>query len=330
MFMKDLVADFPKQLQKAISIAHSAQLSRATESINQVLISGLGGSGIGGSIVSEIVSNDAVCPIVINKDYSAPAFINQHTLAIICTYSGNTEETIHVLKHCIKAKAKITIITSGGEAAAIAKQEQIDCIMLPAGFPPRSCIGYSICQIINTLQFHQIISQHYLSEIEKTIALLDQEQHSIIKEATQIASQIYHKLPIIYTIGNTEGVAIRFRQQLNENSKMLCWHHVIPEMNHNELVGWTEKNEQLAVIVFRYSTDYYRSVKRLEVCKEVFSKYCQTIIEIHAKGESPMQRALYMIHIGDWISCAIADVKQVDAIDISIINHLKSELSKMD
>lgn len=330
MIMKDLVANFPKQLLNAVTIAHSAKLSTCSNTIQQVIISGLGGSGIGGSIVSEIVSNEAVCPILINKDYSAPAFINQHTLAIICTYSGNTEETIQVLKHCIKAKAKITIITSGGEAAAIAQQEQLDCIVLPAGFPPRSCIGYSICQIIHTLQFHQIIPQHYLGEIEKTALMLEQEQQNIIQEAAQIASKIYQKLPVIYTLGNTEGVAIRFRQQLNENSKMLCWHHVIPEMNHNELVGWTEKNDQLAVIVLRYSTDYYRSVKRLEVCKEVFSKYCKTIIEIHAKGESPIQRALYMIHLGDYISCEIADIKQVDAIDISIINHLKTELSKMN
>jgi glucose/mannose-6-phosphate isomerase len=329
MVMKQLVADFPKQLQKALAIAHAAQLNKSNDVINNVLISGLGGSGIGGSIVAEIVSSHAVCPIVINKDYSAPSFINQHTLAIICTYSGNTEETIQVLKHCVAAKAKITVITSGGEAVDIAQKNHLDCIHLPAGFPPRSCIGYSICQLIQVLQFHQIIPTHFLTEIEKSIVLLDREQQHIKQEALQVAEQIAYKLPVLYTLGNTEGVAIRFRQQLNENSKMLCWHHVIPEMNHNELVGWTEKNEQLAVIIFRYSTDYYRSLKRLEVCKEVFAKYCNTIIEIHAKGDSPLQAALYMIHLGDWISCWIADIKQVDAVDISIINHLKSELSKM-
>jgi glucose/mannose-6-phosphate isomerase len=329
MNMKDLVADFPKQLQKALLIAKSAELTKSAQTINNVFISGLGGSGIGGSIVSELVSSESKCPIIINKDYSTPKFINQNTLAVICTYSGNTEETIQVLKQCIEAKAKIAVITSGGQAAHIAEQYNLDYILLPAGFPPRSCIGYAICQIIKVLHFHQIIDTNHLLEVENTITLLEKEQQNIIVEATKVAQTIADKLPVIYTLGNTEGVAIRFRQQLNENSKMLCWHHVLPEMNHNELVAWTQKNENLAVVIFRYENDYYRTVKRLEVCKEVFSKYTNTIIEINAKGNSPVQRALYMIHIGDWISCLIADIKNVDAVDISIINHLKSELSKM-
>ncbi len=329
MNMKDLVADFPKQLQKALLIAQSAELKKSNNTINNVFISGLGGSGIGGSIVAELIAQEAICPIAINKEYTAPAFINEHTLAIICSYSGNTEETIQVLKHCIEAKAKITIITSGGEAMQLANQHQFDCILLPAGFPPRSCIGYSICQILKVLHFHAITAINHLAEVEGTIALLENQHAQIIDEAQKVAQAIYTKLPIIYTLGNTEGVAIRFRQQLNENSKMLCWHHVLPEMNHNELVGWTEKNDNLAVVIFRYENDYYRTLKRLEVCKEVFAKYTNTIIEINAKGNSALQRALYMIHIGDWISCLIADIKQVDAVDISIINHLKSELSKM-
>lgn len=329
MNMKELVADFPKQLQKALLIAQSAELNKSNQAIQNVFISGLGGSGIGGSIVSESVSAEAVCPISVNKDYSAPAFINKNTLAIICTYSGNTEETIQVLKYCIEVNAKITVITSGGEAAHLAEQHKLDYILLPAGFPPRSCIGYSICQIFKVLHFHGITPENHLAEIEKSISLLETSKNEILDEAAKVAQAIHNKLPIIYTLGNTEGIAIRFRQQLNENSKMLCWHHVIPEMNHNELVGWTEKNDHLAVIVFRYASDYYRSVKRLEVCKDVFSKYCSTIIEIQAKGNSQVQQALYMIHIGDWISCLIADIKNVDAVDISIINHLKSELSKM-
>jgi glucose/mannose-6-phosphate isomerase len=329
MNMKELVADFPKQLQKALLIAQSAQLKKSNKKINNVFISGLGGSGIGGSIVSELVSHEAICSININKDYTAPAFINENTLAIICTYSGNTEETIQVLKHCIQAKAKITVITSGGEAAHLAEQNGLDYILLPAGFPPRSCIGYSICQLLKVLHFHQITSTNYLDEVENSISLLLHENKNILDQAQTVASSIANKIPIIYTLGNTEGVAIRFRQQLNENSKMLCWHHVLPEMNHNELVGWTQKNDDLAVVIFRYESDYYRTIKRLEVCKQVFAKYCSTIIEIHAKGTSPLQRAFFMIHLGDWISCLIADIKKVDAVDISIINHLKEELSKM-
>lgn len=330
MNMKDLVASFPEQLTKALAISNQALLKNSDTSINNVFISGLGGSGIGGTIVAELVGNNAKYPIIINKAYSIPAFINENTLAIICTYSGNTEETIHVLKLCIEAKAKITVITSGGEAEQLAIQHHLDCIMIPSGFPPRSCIGYSICQIIKVLQFHQVVNHNYLSEVEYAIDLLQKNKTDIHQEAEKLAQIIHNKLPVIYTLGSTEGVAIRFRQQLNENSKMLCWHHVLPEMNHNELVGWTQEDEQFAVVIFRYEDDYYRTVKRLEVCKEVFAKYTSTIVEVYAKGNTPLQRALYMIHLGDWISCYIADIKQIDAVDISIINHLKSELSKIN
>jgi glucose/mannose-6-phosphate isomerase len=249
--MNDLVADFPKQLQKALLIAQSAQLNKANNSIQNVFISGLGGSGIGGSIVAELISQEITCPISVNKDYFSPAYINENTLAIICTYSGNTEETIQVLKQCIEAKAKITVITSGGEAAQIAEKHKLDYIVLPAGFPPRSCIGYSICEILKVLHFHKITEVNHLPEVESTITLLENQHQQILAEAEKVAKAIHNKLPIIYTLGNTEGVAIRFRQQLNENSKLLCWHHVLPEMNHNELVGWTEKNDNLAVIVFQ-------------------------------------------------------------------------------
>jgi glucose/mannose-6-phosphate isomerase len=317
-------------LRKAIAISKEAKLSLHQLPINNVFISGLGGSGIGGSIVSELVQEVAHCPIQINKDYFIPAYINENTLAIICTYSGNTEETIQVLKLCIERKAKITIITSGGEALQLAEAHGLDHIVLPGGFPPRSCIGYSITQIFKTLVFQGICKVSFESELENAALLLETEQNNIRKAALSYAQLLIGKLPIIYTLGATEGVAIRFRQQINENSKMLCWHHVLPEMNHNELVAWTEKNENLAVIIFRYENDYYRTVKRLEVCKEVFKKYTNTIFEIHAVGATPIERAMYMIHIGDWISCEIADIKKVDAVDISIITHLKDELSKIN
>lgn len=327
--MNKLVADFSSQLQKALLIAQSAQLNTSSNPIQNVLISGLGGSGIGGSIVAEIVAQEATCPITINKDYFTPAFVNQNTLAIICSYSGNTEETIQVLKKCIELKAKVVIITSGGEAAKIAEANSLDYILLPAGFPPRSCIGYSIAQIIKVLGFFNIISSNYLNEIDGAIALLEKEEEDTKQKASEIAHKLVNKLPIIYSLGNTEGVSIRFRQQLNENSKMLCWHHVLPEMNHNELVGWADKQENVAVVIFRYSNDYYRNIKRLEVCKTVFEANCDTVIEITAKGNSPLQEALYLIHLGDWISCYIADIRQIDAVNIDIINHLKGELSKL-
>jgi glucose/mannose-6-phosphate isomerase len=109
---------------------------------------------------------------------------------------------------------------------------------------------------------------------------------------------------------------------------MLCWHHVFPEMNHNELVGWTEKNENLVVVTFHTSFDYARTKKRYDVCKPIFEKYSSGVIDITAKGDSKLEQFLYLINIGDWISCDIADLRGIDAVEVNVINHLKSELAK--
>ena len=143
-----------------------------------------------------------------------------------------------------------------------------------------------------------------------------------------LAKKMQGKLPVLYALGSSEGVIVRFRQQINENSKMLCWHHTFPEMNHNELVGWTEKNENLAVVTFHTSFDHSRTVKRYEICKPLFERYAGVVIDIHAKGQRKLEQFLYLIHLGDWISCYLADLKGVDPVEVNVITNLKNALSK--
>ncbi len=149
------------------------------------------------------------------------------------------------------------------------------------------------------------------------------------KNDKKVAEILHDKFPIIYAESSFEGVCIRFRQQINENSKKLCWHHVIPEMNHNELVGWTTKNDDLAVVLFRNDNDYFRTQKRMEVNKTVFEKFTSTIIEIHSKGNSQLEKAMYLLHLGDWVSYLLAEKKGIDVTEVDVITYLKDELAKI-
>jgi len=126
-----------------------------------------------------------------------------------------------------------------------------------------------------------------------------------------------------------EAVAVRLRQQLNENSKILCWHHVVPEMNHNELVGWRKENNDLAVIYLRNDDDYQRNQVRININKEIISSYTNTIIEIDSKGASLIERAIYLVHLSDWISFHLATLRGVDPVEIKVIDYLKGELGKV-
>jgi glucose/mannose-6-phosphate isomerase len=324
--MKTLIEQFPEQLTEALAIADKAVLT-AKNNIRNVVVTGLGGSGIGGTILSELVGDSCPIPVLVNKDYFLPAYVTKETLVIISSYSGNTEETLEAMKQAIEKDAEIICITSGGKVEEMAKANKIDVIKIPGGNPPRSCLGYSLVQLIKVFVHCSFVEVSLLTDIKKSIDLLNKEKESIKKEALRIAKLLQNKIPVIYSLGSCEGVSVRFRQQINENSKMLCWHHVFPEMNHNELVGWTTRNEDLAVITFRTSFDYKRTQKRYEVCKPVFEKYSSGVIDVFAKGESKLEQFLYLVNLGDWISLYLAELKNIDPVEVNIIDKLKKELA---
>lgn len=327
--MKKLVLDFPIQLQEALIIGKNHRFAASANEFNNVVVTGLGGSGIGGSIVQNFVFDKLKIPFTVNKGYSLPAFINKKSLVIVCSYSGNTEETIMAMQEAMKKKATIVCITSGGKIAEMASKKKFDCILVPAGMPPRSCLGYSLVQILFTLAGFGLIDYRFEREINAAIKQMKAGESETQKKANAIAKKILGKLPIIYASDNFEGVAIRFRQQINENSKMLAWHGVVPEMNHNELVGWRDDAQDKAVIILRNHDDYERVQTRIEINKKVIKKYTLNIIEIWSEGSSYWEKAFYLIHLTDWVSVFLADLRELDATEVKVIDFLKKSLSKV-
>jgi len=324
--MKDLIQRFPAQLKEALEIASKAELSPIKKPIHKAIICGLGGSGIGGTITKEILFNEAAVPIEVIKSYSLPAYVDEHTLVICSSYSGNTEEALECYDLAQKQKAKIVCITSGGKILESAKKDGNSFIVVPGGMPPRSCLGYSLTQLFHILSYYRLAPQKSV-EILASAENLEKEQETIIQEARSIAKKLDDKFPVIYSTSQYEGIAIRFRQQLNENSKVLGWHHVVPEMNHNELVGWSHAYTNVSVILFNDRDDNPRNKLRMDFCRKIFQKYASEIIEIQDKGATALEKVLYWIHLGDWISMCLAEQRNVDAMDIKVIDNLKQELA---
>jgi glucose/mannose-6-phosphate isomerase len=327
--MKALIKDFTNQIAHAIVIGNSYSPSEKRRKLSNVLISGLGGSGIGGTIAAEVAASEALVPIVTNNGYFIPGFVDDETLFLACSYSGNTEETVNSTNLAYEKGAKIVVISSGGKLKEMAEEHGWDYIGIPGGQPPRASLGLSFPQVLYALHLHGIISKKFEKELEATIKLLDDNEDAIKKEALEATEKLYGKIPVIYAADGFGGVATRFRQQINENSKMLCWHHVIPEMNHNELVGWRTKNDDLAVVLFRNESDYKRIQARMDINKGTFAEYTNTTVEIWSKGQSDLQRSLYLIHIGDWITYFLAEKKGIDETEVKVIDHLKGELAKL-
>lgn len=327
--MKQLIIDFTKQIAKAIEIGNAYSATETDRKFSNVLISGLGGSGIGGTIAAEVVAAEANIPIATNNGYFIPGFVGNDTLFLACSYSGNTEETVNAATLAADEGAKVVVISSGGNLKEMADANGWDYIGIPGGQPPRASFGLSFPEVLYVLAAFGIISKGFEAELEASIALLDETENAVQAEAAQITEKLTGKIPVIYAADGFGGVATRFRQQVNENSKMLCWHHVIPEMNHNELVGWRTKNDDLAVVIFRNESDYDRIQARMDINKGTFAEYTNTTVEIWSKGESDLQRALYLIHIGDWISLYLGEKKGVDITEVKVIDHLKGELNKL-
>lgn len=327
--MKKLIEDFTTHLEKAVKIGNNTTFHSPKNSISQVLICGLGGSGIGGTIITQLVADKCAVPVVVNKTYHIPAFVNENTLVICCSYSGNTEETLSMYELAKSKGAEIAIITSGGKFEELAKENGHNLLLIPGELPPRAAFGLSFPQLFFVFEKHGLIGNEFVSEIESSISFINQAEQEIQKEAHEIAAILFEKIPIIYCESAKEGVAVRFRQQLNENSKMLCWHNVFPELNHNELVGWRTKNQDLAVVILRSSEDFYRNKKRMEYSKQVIANYTDNILEVFAKGNSPLEEALYLIHKCDWASYLLTELKGIDSVEVDVITGLKDMLANL-
>lgn len=328
--MDKMIARFPEQLAEALQIAESVSLQKHTSPIRTVLVSGLGGSGIGGNFVQDLIGAECKVPILVNKGYDAPRWANKHTLAICSSYSGNTEETLNVFEQLRATGAKIVCVTSGGKLLELAKQHGFDYVQVPSGWSsPRACLGYSIVAQLAVLRGAKLISGRVFRQIEAGRKLIVRDQADIQKRAQKLAGFLADKTPVLYCADTNEAVAVRWRQQINENAKMLSWHHVLPEMNHNELVGWRTERPDVAVIWLRNRADNERTAVRMNIVKEIIEHFSGASIEVFSKGKSAAENMLYLVHLGDWMSFFLAQARQVDPVEIKVIEYLKNELAKI-
>lgn len=326
--MLEFISQFTTQLKDAKQIGTSASLKKSDKNITNVLICGLGGSGIGGKIVSQIAEGYSSIPILTHNTYSLPNFVNENTLVIASSYSGNTEETVSALEEALKRGSEIACITSGGKVGQIAKDNNLNHILVPGGNPPRAMLTYSLTQLLFVCNHYGLIDNNFKNDLEATITLLDANTEAIKKEARTITDIVKNTTILSYTDASFEGVGTRFKQQLNENSKTLGFSNVIPEMNHNELLGWTGGNESFSVIFLRNHSDNKRNQVRMDISKEVILGKTKTVVEAFSKGESLIEKTFYLIFLTDWISLFLADEYGVDSIEIKVIDRLKNELSK--
>lgn len=333
------VETFAEQCRQAVRIAQTVELppSYATANAN-IVIAGMGGSAIGGDLVKAIAEPYLSVPLLVQRYYSLPVFINENSLIFICSYSGTTEETIAACKQALAKKAKIVGVSSGGELSRLLISNNLPWLQIPGGLQPRAALGYlffPIVMLLSSLKLMPLLKD----DISEAITLLDNLSDSYAGEvnlaqnkAKQIATKIAGKVPIIYgSYPLGQVAAYRWKCQINENAKAPAFWHYLPEQNHNEITGWQNLKEissgHFVLIWLKDPQDLKQVKKREKVTTNLISSYFADVIEVEAQGSSNLSRLLSLVYLGDFVSVYLALLYQTDPSPVERIQQLKKALA---
>lgn len=325
--MRQLIADFPDQMRAAWRLTLEQPFDYAGFAPSAVLILGMGGSGIGGAVAARLLAPTSPVPVLTSSDYALPAWVGSSTLVIACSYSGTTEETLAAVRAAHAAGARIGCITSGGALGELAAAHGWPTHRIPGGHPPRSQFGHSLTGVLHHLHAAGLAPDALHAGLAHIGDFLAERAEDTLARAEEIADAMADRQIWLYADTALEAVAIRWRQQLNENSKLLVCHHVFPEMNHNELVGWEGAGPDEVVLMLQFPVDHPRTRIRMEICMDIFQELGADVVVIEPDGEDEMQRFFDLVHVGDWLSLLLAEAAGVDPVDIRNIDRLKNALA---
>jgi glucose/mannose-6-phosphate isomerase len=331
--MRKLIEGFTRQLTQSLRTGQSVDLVRPGSDIRNVLITGMGTSGIAAQLVESLTFGRIPIPVTVCKGYNIPQSVSPHTLFIACSYSGDTEETLASVHKAMLKRAHIICISSGGKLLSLAKEYNLHYIQLDSEIPSgRAMLGSMIVSLLYSLYHTNLIGAAFIKETENAVEYLDRGERAIQAEAELIAKKLKGKLAMIYCDERLKSMAIRFQHQLNLNAKQLAHINTFPEMNHNEIAGWKfpENILQQTQVIYLYSDhDHERVEKRMEICRPVFEKQSRHVIDIVAEGASLLEQFYYLIHLTDWISYYVAKENQIDPDPTEATDFIIEELSKI-
>jgi len=335
--MFDVLSGFGGQLEEAFAIGKEVSPSDELKSVNNIIITGLGGSAIGADLLRSYVRYEIKAPLSVNRNYFLPAYADENTLVIASSYSGNTEETLSAYEDAKTKGCKIVCISSGGKLSVMAESDGYFLIKIPKGYQPRCALGFSFIPLLTLIAKLGFVRERD-SDVMNLVNYIKNkyEQYSSLNEnlnsAIKLAHHLEGKIPVIYSSEDSlDIVNLRWRGQINENAKSLAFGNYLPEMNHNEIVGWQENSEILRYFAVIYLTDREdnpRVLKRIQITKQLIEPYRGIGIDVAAEGNTRLERLFDLIYLGDWISFYLAILYKIDPTPVEKINILKNKLSE--
>ncbi len=335
--MRGAIRAFPDHLATGWDRGEAAEsFGLDAARLDGVVVCGMGGSAIGGDLVRGWVEASSPLPFMVNRGYALPGWVGAETLVIVSTYSGGTEETLSAFADARARGARCLVVTSGGQALQQAEADGLDHVVIPGGLQPRAALGYSlgvvlrIARALGLAELPDSVVADALDAARDRAAAHDQDADG--NPARDLSADWVGALPVVYTgTGLLEAVGMRWRTQIHENAKHPAVGNVLPELDHNEIMGFEAAPDALAqamqVVALRDADDHPQVAKRFEATSELLHSAVGGWTEIAVADSSRLDRMLSLVQLGDAASFWLAMRKGVDPTPVETIQQLKKTLA---
>ena len=332
--MLGTIASLPGQLRDGLRIGREAWKDLGALGPGEIVVAGMGGSAIGADVLRAYLVGRGSRPVFVCRDYNLPAFVGSGTLVVISSYSGNTEEALSCLEDAVSRGCNIVCISTGGVVLQRAGELGLPFAAIPAGLPPRGALGYSFAPLLalaSAVGFHE----HDQAEYDECVEVLERlvgvySDLDEANEAVSLAGRLVNRIPLIYCSNRLDTVGIRWKGQFSENSKQLAFANVLPEMNHNEIMGYEMADAGIApgVIFLRWGGDNEQMAKRFAFLRETVESRAVLCGDYEGDGRGFLSQMFSLIVLGDYASFYLAVLRGVDPTPVGTIERLKVRLKE--
>ena len=332
---KDMLSsleEMPKHFSEGLRRGRMSGLSRFAP--RNIFVCGMGGSAIGGDLLCEWLSSQSDAPCSVLRAYSVPPHLGKESLVIVASYSGNTEETLCMLEEVRKKRAKAVIVSSGGQLALMGGTHEIPFARLPTGMMPRASLGFMLGAMLGIVERTGAASvdkqfEEAIRVMESVVSSCKPSKPTTDNPAKRLAHELYGFVPVIIGYGISRPIAKRWANQINENSKSMAFSSEIPELNHNEIVGWMRDTRSKGFSAVFLDTEHGNKalIKRVEATKKMVMRVAP-MHSVMSIGLSPLAQMMSLVLVGDYMSIYLGVLRKEDPSSNEPIDELKAVLSK--
>ena len=324
--MRDRLRDGPRQCANAWQQVCAAHLPDLPSITDHVVICGMGGSAIAGDLALDLSAATGGAPVTVVRDFRLPFMPNERTLVVVCSYSGNTKETLSMYNQAVASPASVVAITAGGELARLSGEHNIPTLQITAHGEPRSAVGYNLMLLLGLLgRLHR--PSFTVEEVTSAVEAMRQQVDCIDttvptkdNPAKQLAATMNGKLPIIYGGGVFQGMARRWKSQLNENAKVWAFFESIPELLHNSVEPYPNSRlrgndgvgQELMALALQPAAEAGPLEHSYRIVTEMLRRHDVPHFILTGSGGSPLAQVLSMLALGDYASYYLALLRGID------------------